>query len=152
MITLCAERQRFCFGAFRVSYVSGARRVLYQQERTQVRHLLLGLMVALLARSDSPPQAKTPKESAKKGSPNGSGQAVKPITGCLDQQGEGYVLRELSTAGTVSALKGEMFSDDNFARYVGHKVTVHGRVQKEGERSVLHVTKVEDGGAGCSSQ
>ena len=78
--------------------------------------------------------------------------ATQSITGCVDQQGETYVLRELTAARTVTTLRGKAFSDDNFARYVGHKVTVHGTVQKQGDSSVVNVTKVDDAGPGCSSQ
>jgi hypothetical protein len=121
-----------------------------------MRHLLVPLAMTLqLAWSAPGPQTKTAKEPAKKSSQNAAEKArsaVKTLTGCLDQQGEGYVLRELRTAGAVSALKGKAFSDDNFARYVGHKVTVHGTMEKEGGRSVLHVTKVDDAGPGCSNQ
>ena len=72
------------------------------------------------------------------------------MTGCLDQQGETYVLRGLDQARRVATLRGKAFSDDNFARYVGHKVTVYGNVTKDGDTTVVHVTKVDDGGPGCS--
>jgi hypothetical protein len=73
------------------------------------------------------------------------------ITGCLDQQGETYVLRELTAARAVTTLRGKGFSDDNFARYVGHKVTIHGNMEKQGDSSVFNVTKVDDAGPGCSN-
>ena len=73
------------------------------------------------------------------------------VTGCLDQQGEAYVLRDLKDAAKVAVLRGKAFKDDNFAKYVGHKVTVHGDVTKEGETTIVHVTKIEDQGAGCSA-
>jgi hypothetical protein len=78
-----------------------------------------------------------------------SRSAVEKITGCLDQQGETYLLRELTEAGKVTTLHGKGFSDDNFARYVGHKVTVHGTAAKYGETTIFQVTKVEDSGPGC---
>jgi hypothetical protein len=89
------------------------------------------------------PDAKA-KENSKKSAPK-----QQSLTGCLDQQGETYVLRGLAAAGVLATLKGEAFPDDNFARYVGHKVTVHGSMQKEGESAVLRVTKVDDAGPGC---
>ena len=77
---------------------------------------------------------------------------IETIAGCIDQSGEKYILRSLSGAATVATLRGKAFSDDNFARYVGHKVTVHGAKQKEGDSLVVHVTRIDDAGAGCSSQ
>ena len=110
-----------------------------------MRRVLLPLMI-VLSLAWSAPETQT-KTKAKRSRTAGS-----TITGCLDQRGETYVLRELGTAGTVSTLKGKGFSDDNFARYVGHKVTVHGTIQKEGDTPVLHVTKVDDAGPGCSDR
>jgi hypothetical protein len=81
-----------------------------------------------------------------------SSAATEAITGCVDQSGEKYILRSLSGAATVATLRGKAFSDDNFARYVGHKVTVHGARQKEGESVVVHVTRIDDAGAGCSNR
>ena len=52
--------------------------------------------------------------------------AQQEITGCLDQRGESYVLKSEKNMKEVTALKGKAFSDDNFARYVGHTVTVYG--------------------------
>ena len=53
-------------------------------------------------------------------------RAAMTITGCLDQRDETYVLtgdRELKVKYT---LQGEGFSNDNFARYLGHRVEVKG--------------------------
>ena len=108
--------------------------------------LLLALFLAVpLAWSAPETQTKKTKDQVKK-------SASTSLTGCLDQQGETYVLRELGTAGAVATLKGKGFSDDNFARYVGHKVTVHGTVDKPEQATVFYVTKVDDAGAGCSGR
>ena len=108
--------------------------------------ILLALIVGLpLAWSAPDTQTKNTRDTVKK-----ARTAVSSLTGCLDQQGEGYVLRDLGSARAVSSLKGKAFSDDNFARYVGHKVTVHGTIEKQGQASVVHVTKVDDEGPGCS--
>jgi hypothetical protein len=120
-----------------------------------MRRLLLPLMIALPLAWSTPETEGPRKDAAKKSAPKTAEKgrsATNSLTGCLDQQGETYILRELGTAGTVSTLKGKAFSDDNFARYVGHKVTVHGTMQKEGDASVLHVTKVDDAGPGCTSR
>jgi hypothetical protein len=121
-----------------------------------MRRLFLALVIAVpVAWSAPETQTKKPKAQAKKSASKSDGdKAAAPasLTGCLDQRGETYVLRELGTAGTVSTLKGKVFSDDNFARYVGHKVTVHGTLQKQGQTSVMLVTKVDDAGPGCSDR
>lgn len=68
------------------------------------------------------------------------------ITGCLDQRGEGYVLKSEKDMKDVTKLKGKAFSDDSFARYVGHKVTVSG--DRDGE--LLLVTKIVNVADTCS--
>jgi hypothetical protein len=113
-----------------------------------MRRLLFAFFIAMALTWSAPEtQSKNPK------SKNATSRPVTTSrTGCIDQQGEAYVLRELSTGGIVMKLKGKSFSDDNFARYVGHKVTVHGTVDNQGQTSVMHVTKVDDAGAGCSDK
>lgn len=68
------------------------------------------------------------------------------LTGCLDERGEKYVLAEDTELKKITELRGKGFSDDNFARFVGHRVRVHG---SPGE-AVFHVTRIEDLAAGCS--
>ena len=60
------------------------------------------------------------------------------ITGCLDQRGEAYVLKSEKDMTAVTTLKAKAFSDDNFARYVGHTVSVSGA--KDGDS--FWVTKI----------
>jgi hypothetical protein len=64
--------------------------------------------------------------------------AQQEITGCLDQRGESYVLKSEKDMKEVTALKGKAFSDDNFARYVGHTVTVYGSK----DRDLFQVMKI----------
>ncbi len=113
------------------------------------RLLIAPLIAVSLAWSVPETGSNNTKAPAKK-SPSKSTQMS--LTGCLDQQGETYVIRELSTAGAVSRLKGKSFSDDNFARYVGHKVTVHGTIEKQDQAAVMHVTKIDDAGPGCTGR
>lgn len=110
--------------------------------------VLFVLMLAVLA----VPLTWSAQGKSEKKTPQKNRAATQSITGCVDQQGETYVLRELTAARAVTTLRGKAFSDDNFARYVGHKVTVHGTVQKEGNVPVINVTKVDDASPGCSSQ
>jgi hypothetical protein len=62
------------------------------------------------------------------------------MTGCVDERGERYVLSSESDMSKLTTLKGKAFSDDNFARYVGHKVTVHGSLNGES----FEVTKIDN--------
>ena len=68
------------------------------------------------------------------------------ITGCLDQRSENYVLKSEKDMTAVTTLKGKAFSDDNFARYVGHTVTVSGT--KDGD--LFWVTKIVNVADTCS--
>ena len=45
----------------------------------------------------------------------------------------------------ATTLRGRAFTDDNFARFVGHKVRVTG----ESKEGVLHVDKIEKIGETC---
>jgi len=70
--------------------------------------------------------------------------AVTKMSGCIDQRDGIYVLTGDKELNAVAVLHGEGFSDDNFARYVGHKVTVEGTVAKEGDSSTVKVRKITD--------
>ena len=65
--------------------------------------------------------------------------ASSTVTGCVDQRGTTYVLTVPGAMEKVAALRGRAFTDDNFARFVGHKVKVTG----ESKEGVLHVDKIE---------
>ena len=85
----------------------------------------------------------------KKPGKKGDAPAAKPqttATGCLDQRGEHYVLRSEADMSRISTLKAKGFTDDNFARYIGHKVTVHGR--QDGE--TFEVVRIENVSDTCS--
>jgi hypothetical protein len=115
--------------------------------------------IAILALTLAAPAwpAEDPKSGAKGSPKSGTSrqrttEKAKTLSGCLDQRGESYVLMGTSATGVLATLQGKGFSNDNFARYVGHKVTLHGEIQKDGETTVMHVTRVEDGGSGCTSR
>jgi hypothetical protein len=61
--------------------------------------------------------------------------------GCLDQRGETYVLAGDRELRRLVTLQGDGFSDDNFARYLGHKVKVQGRLSEPGS-SVFRVRDI----------
>jgi hypothetical protein len=70
------------------------------------------------------------------------------LTGCVDERGDKYVLAGLDELKKITTLKGEGFSDDNFARHVGHKVTVEGA--QEGE--IFKVRFIRTLGETCSPE
>ena len=66
------------------------------------------------------------------------------MTGCLDQRGEAYFIAGPDLKAEAQ-LKGKTFSDDNFARYIGHLVTVTGSVDRtSAEKPVVSVVKIEN--------
>ena len=84
-----------------------------------------------------------PDKASKKSDPTNSKNVATEVSGCLDQSGEQYVLKSETDMTVVTKLKGKGFSDDNFARYVGQKVTVHGTT-KGGVFEVVKVTKLAE--------
>jgi hypothetical protein len=82
--------------------------------------------------------------------------AAKPartsLTGCVDQRGETYVLTGDKELNEVAVLHGDGFSDDNFARHMGHKVTVEGTISREGDEPSIKVRKITDISDSCSPE
>jgi hypothetical protein len=71
-------------------------------------------------------------------------QTVRAITGVVDQVQGSFVISDLQTMQTIALLKGEGFSDDNFARFVGRKVRVRGRIVSDRDQPVLRVKNLSD--------
>lgn len=70
--------------------------------------------------------------------------ATQVITGVIDQKGDTFVISDLKKVKPIAKLKAEGFSDDNFARFVGMKVRVRGRMVSEKDQSVLQVRNLSD--------
>jgi hypothetical protein len=65
------------------------------------------------------------------------------LTGCVDERDGQYVLTNETNLQTVARLQPEAGSaDDNFARHVGHKVTVRGKLSREDAPPVMTVRSV----------
>jgi hypothetical protein len=73
-----------------------------------------------------------------------SGDKATVLTGILDQVGNRFVLAGEEYVRPKSTLRAEGFSSDNFARFVGHRVQVRGRVLTEGGEQILVVRRVAD--------
>jgi hypothetical protein len=97
----------------------------------------VGFMAAALPQSSKP--NKPQRDSAQ------SKEAT--LEGCVDQQGETYVLRSIADMTKWTTLKGKSFSDDNFARFIGRKVSVRGTLAE----GILKVTSIEKIAETCSS-
>lgn len=67
---------------------------------------------------------------------------VTRLTGCLDQDEDRFVLRGLVELRKIVTLSPLGFDKDAFAKYVGQKVEVEGRM-KPGEDAVFEVKAVK---------
>jgi hypothetical protein len=90
-----------------------------------------------------------PQESRAKPQP-----AAKPkvMTGCIDEQGDRYVLINDRTRDLVANLEAEGFPVEGFAKHLGHKVTVRGAVASEGSNPVFRVRSIETVSETCGPQ
>jgi hypothetical protein len=79
------------------------------------------LTVIVLAITLSAAPQQTPKEP-----PAPSKRVQTEMSGCVDQQKEEFVLTSPADMTVLARLKGKGFADDNFARYIGQKVSVRG--------------------------
>jgi hypothetical protein len=68
--------------------------------------------------------------------------AVRTLTGCLDQRGESYVLTGDRELRRIVTLEGDGFSNDNFARYLGHKVKLQGRLASREDNAAFRVREI----------
>jgi hypothetical protein len=82
----------------------------------------------------------TAAQTAKKKS--APAKADQSLTGCVDQRGERFVLRDGKTTKVMAHLEGVGFSNDNFAQHLGHRVTVHGKLES-GEPAMMRVRRIE---------
>jgi hypothetical protein len=66
------------------------------------------------------------------------------LTGMLDERpGATYILRGEPDMDLLAVLKPGRFANQAFAKYVGHRVTVRGRLDRSGDEPVMTVTRVE---------
>ena len=72
------------------------------------------------------------------------------FTGCLDQDGEDYLLREPSNLSETAVIEPEGFAKDGLAKYVGHTVRVRGSRISEAGKAKLRARSVEMIAEGCS--
>jgi hypothetical protein len=80
--------------------------------------------------------------------PPQTGQSPKPakasLTGCVDERDGQYVLTNDTNLQPTARLRPAAGSpEDNFARYMGHKVTVRGKLLKQDPLPVMTVEGIE---------
>jgi len=86
-------------------------------------------------------------------SPQGkAGPAAKAsLTGCLDERDGQYVLTNDTNLQPTARLKPAAGSpEDNFARHMGHKVTVRGVLSKEETLPIMTVESVQTVSQTCA--
>ena len=96
------------------------------------------------------PSCAPPGESA---APVGQPEVVArntTVTGCVDEQpGPKYVLRGEEQLKLLVELEAEGMDPENFARYLGQRVTVHGDRYRDGSRDFMKVRKIERLSGSC---
>lgn len=91
-----------------------------------------------------------PADPATKPKPKAASSTT--MTGCVDQRNNTFVLTGDKELKTHAVLHGDGFSDDNFARHLGHTVTVEGTLASQGGTKVMKVRKVTPVSDFCSPQ
>lgn len=66
------------------------------------------------------------------------------LTGVVDQIGDKFVLAGEESIRPHAILRADGFSPDNFARFVGHRVQIRGRLVIEQGEQILVVKSVSD--------
>ena len=99
--------------------------------------LLIAISASLFAQPAKKVQAPSPS-------------AAVTMSGCIDQASDGnFILADNKELNKIITLHGEGFSDDSFAKHLGHQVKVTGRIAKEGDEQVLRVKKIETISESC---
>ena len=79
-----------------------------------------------------------------------SPSAAVTMSGCVVEAPDGnFILVDNTERKKIITLHGEGFSDDSFAKHMGHDVKVTGRIAKEGDEQVLRVKKIETISESC---
>ena len=109
-------------------------------KRIRMRHRLGFLVLAMSLSAVAFQGSKTRKSAAKDS-----------LTGCVDQRDGQYVLTNDTNLQPIARLQPAAGSaDDNFARHMGEKVTVKGRVEKGDPLDLITVQSVETVSQSCA--
>src|SRR5437016_4772198 len=94
--------------------------------------LLMMLVIAPLSHSQAPKAKKTPRPP------------METMTGCVDEKASDYVLRTDDMLKEIAALESVGFDKTNFARFVGHKVSISGQLNSATQPPTLRVTNLDN--------
>jgi hypothetical protein len=89
-------------------------------------------------------------QSKEKAAPAKSEQTS--LTGCVDEQEGNYVLLSDRTMDPIANLVADGFDKEDFAKHVGHKVTVRGTSNSQGPMPLFKVRTIEKVSDTCAPQ
>ncbi|MCC6858231.1 MAG: hypothetical protein IT158_06715 [Bryobacterales bacterium] len=103
---------------------------------------LLLLSMALLLPAAQKKKAPAPE----------AGPPLETLTGCMDQSGEDFVLRDDEGLVILAILEPDGFPKNNFARYVGNRVTARGVRREPVEQPPrFKVRRIQQIAEGCAA-
>jgi hypothetical protein len=107
----------------------------------KILHLLpMIVTLALLVPSAGASDAPAKRQSQKKAQPAGQTS----LSGCVDERDSGrYILVDDAKLSPIAELKADDFPNEGFAKYLGQKVMVRGKISTEEGRTVFTVRKIE---------
>jgi len=118
-----------------------------------IRHLAIAILAFLSARPSSAQPvlirasvgaAQQEKENSSPAQPKAEAKkAEAALTGCVDEQDGQYVLIDYRTMNPIANLVADGFPTEDFAKHVGHKVTVRGTSSPGGARPDFKVRTIE---------
>lgn len=101
---------------------------------------LLGFLMLTVSAAVAAPQSAKPRPAAKAS-----------LTGCVDERDGQYVLTNDTNLQPTARLKPAAGSpEDNFARYMGQKVTVRGALSKEEPLPIMTVDSIQTVSQTCA--
>jgi hypothetical protein len=65
---------------------------------------------------------------------------MQTLSGCVDEKPDVYILRSDDMLKEIATLESVGFDKTNFARFVGHKVSISGQLNEETQPPTLRVT------------
>jgi hypothetical protein len=95
-------------------------------------------MLGFLHGAGSATSADPQKNESQKSQP----KKTSSLTGCVDERDGHYLLVNDRNMDPIADLEGDGFANEGFAKHMGHKVTVTGRQESQGGRTVFRVRTV----------
>lgn len=102
-------------------------------------------MTIFLLAAGLPLAAQAPKKKAAR-------PKAETLTGCVDQKQGKYVLTDDGMLKTLALIEWVDQNQENFARYVGHKVSVTGQRSGQADPPLFKVASLKDIAETCSPQ